>query len=215
VTPDVLGVSYVPSSGTVRDIIVIQEWPGPSRITELVWKTPSRIAYATDVENEAILGGQNAIGYQVTAKMKSYTWFKLLLDRTQATKFDDPGLTTSEGLGVLRIPTDNTVRGVVSDYLREVYQHTMKYLENKMSHEVLDVTNIEFWFTVPAIWSDAARADTMDAARLAGFGSRRGDNINLIPEPEAAAISTLSGITSDGSEVQVEVRLTDSYVLIS
>jgi hypothetical protein len=206
-TDDFLGVSYVPSNGTARDIIVIQEWPGPSRITELVWKTPSRIAYATDVENEAILGGQNAIGYQVTAKMKSYTWFKLLLDHTQATKFDDPGLSTSEGVGVLKVPTDRTVREVVSDYLGEVYRHTMKYLENKMSAEILRLTTIEFWFTIPAIWSDAAKADTMNAARLAGFGSRSGDNINLIPEPEAAAISTLSGLTSDGSEVQVEVSM--------
>jgi molecular chaperone DnaK (HSP70) len=200
------GVSYVKSTGSERDINVIQDWPGPSRVSETTWKTPSRIAFAEDQENGA-LDGQNAIGYQVTAKMKSYTWFKLKLDRTQATKFDDPGLSSSEGVGVLKIPTDKTAKEVVADYLREIYQHSMMHLESRISAEILQLTPIEFWFTVPAIWSDGARADTLSAARLAGFGSRPNDNINLIPEPEAAAISVLSTLTSDRSEEQVEVSL--------
>jgi len=47
----------------------------------------------------------------------------------------------------------------------------------------------------------------MSAARSAGFGSRPDDNINLIPEPEAAAISTLSELSAGGNDDQVEVSL--------
>lgn len=55
----------------------------------------------------------------------------------------------------------------------------------------------EFWFTVPAIWSDAAKAATRNAACEAGFGSRRGDEIYMVPEPEAAAIATIKYLAED------------------
>lgn len=48
-----------------------------------------------------------------------------------------------------------------------------------------------------AIWSDAAKAATRSAAHEAGFGSRPGDEIFMVPEPEAAAIATLKYLAGD------------------
>ena len=51
-----------------------------------------------------------------------------------------------------------------------------------------DNTPIEYILTVPAVWSDKAKSDTLQCASKAGFGST--SKIRLITEPEAAAIYT-------------------------
>jgi len=209
-TDHVQGVSYVASNKTPRDINVIQSWPGPSRYNDTSWKTPSRIAYGGDANPS--LGGANAVGFQVKPNMEFFCWFKLKLDRTAATRFDDPGLRESEGPGYLRLPRGKSARDVCTDYLKEIYKLTMSILEQRFSEGILRLTPIEFWFTVPAIWSDAAKSDTMTAARAAGFGIRPPDNIYLIPEPEAAAISTLKRLTPMGPEEQLSVSIFRSAV---
>lgn len=189
---------------TARDVIVIKNWPGPGRFTDVNNKTPSRIAYPE--ENSGLTSP--SFGFNVTAKMKSYTWFKLRLDRSATTMYDDPDLRQSEGDGVLKLPRFKTATQVCGDYMKEIYQFTMRILDARFSADVLRITPIEFWFTVPAIWSDSAKSNTQQAARLAGFGTRHGDHVNLISEPEAAAITALSRVTTGGSEVQVAVSAT-------
>lgn len=54
-----------------------------------------------------------------------------------------------------------------------------------------DLTPIECWITLPAIWSEEAKDATLKAARNAGFGSWNDDEVYTIAEPEAAAIATL------------------------
>lgn len=138
--------------------------------------------------------------------MDYYAWFKLKLDRTAATRYDDPSLKESEGPGVLRLPRGKSAREVCADYLKEVYRFTLQTLEQRHSPDLLRITPIEFWFTVPAIWSDSAKADTLTAARAAGFGERPHDNVFLIQEPEAAAIWTLKSVSPTGTEEQISVR---------
>jgi molecular chaperone DnaK (HSP70) len=46
--------------------------------------------------------------------------------------------------------------------------------------------------TVPAVWSDKAKSDTLRCAELAGFGER--EKIRLITEPEAAAVYTFNQV---------------------
>jgi molecular chaperone DnaK (HSP70) len=58
---------------------------------------------------------------------------------------------------------------------------------------------MEFWFTVPAIWSDQAKSATLTAAANAGFGCGSNDRISLIPEPEAAGVATLKGLSEETS----------------
>jgi len=184
---------------TSRDVVVINNWPGLSgRLTDVNVKTPSRIAYADENADLA----STSVGFKVTAKMKSYTWFKLKLDRSAETNYDDPSLQQSEGEGVLKLPRFKSATQVCGDYMRELYLFAMMILDRRFA-DVLRITPIEFWFTVPAIWSDAAKSATQQAARLAGFGSRQGDHVNLISEPEAAAISALSRVTTGGSELQI------------
>jgi molecular chaperone DnaK (HSP70) len=47
---------------------------------------------------------------------------------------------------------------------------------------------METILTVPAVWSEKAKSDTIQCAHRAGFGEL--DKIRIITEPEAAAVYT-------------------------
>jgi hypothetical protein len=51
---------------------------------------------------------------------------------------------------------------------------------------------VEYILTVPAVWSDKAKSDTLWCASEAGFGPM--DKIRLITEPEAAAVYTFTTV---------------------
>lgn len=173
-------------------------------------KTPTRLAYSDDPAE------QNPWGYYVSPGMESYSWMKLLLDPTQASKFDDPSLAGSEGSGVLSKPLNKTAVEICADYLTEVAKYAWKALAKRYTIEVLRATPIEFWFTVPAIWSDKAKHDTLRAARKSAkhamLECHPDSQIFLIREPEAAAVAVLSDMAKGASEKQIKVG--DSVMII-
>ncbi|KAJ5708930.1 hypothetical protein N7493_010264 [Penicillium malachiteum] len=197
------GVSYVDSSKNhINDITVIRTWPGPTREQDEVCKTPSRIAYKC--ENPS-LSEEAAWGYQVEPKMKSYSWMKLLLDSQRPNSLTNDTWDTTNGDGLMRIPPfKSEARDVCADYLREIYKHIIIILEKRHTPEVLKVTPLDFWFTIPAIWSDKAKEDTLNVAIDAGFKSRSTDDITIITEPEAAAIATLTTLSDEESRYDVK-----------
>lgn len=136
---------------------------------------------------------------------------KLLLDPEQATKYDDPSLKFSEGSGVLRRPPGKSAIDLCADYLSHVATYAYKALEQKISPEILAISPLEFWFTVPAVWSDKAKADTLraaeKAARTAAVFQQTPVSTFLVAEPEAAAVATISAITEGGSRLHIKVRL--------
>ncbi|CZT22028.1 related to hsp70 protein [Ramularia collo-cygni] len=140
--------------------------------------------------------------------MEGFTWMKLLLDPSETTKFDDPSLGQSEGNGVLARPPGKSAVDLCADYLTEVAIFAYSSLEKRVTRAILEATPIDFWFTVPAVWSDKAKYDTLRAAKMAfkqaGIALHPASRLFLIPEPEAAAIATLSHLTKGASEVQVK-----------
>ncbi len=179
------GVSYVTTDKSdIDDIQIIMSWPGKHGMR----KTPTRIAYAR--ENPQIK--RNKWGFEVSSKLISYSWTKLLLDKNAAAgEYDDPALSKMAGSGMLQLPAFRNAAGVCEDFLHEVYLHLSTKLRLQMTDLTFDNTAMECWITLPAIWSDEAKDATLTAARNAGFGSRPGDEVFTIAEPEAAAIATL------------------------
>lgn len=86
------------------------------------------------------------------------------------------------------MPRSKSVVDVIADYLGSLKQHTMETLARNFNQEFLDVTPVDWILTVPAVWSDAAKALMMKAA-VEGLGNKA--NIQLISEPDAAAVCTL------------------------
>ena len=174
---------------------------------------PSKIAYLREDTPTARANGvangtaKTLWGYEVKPSplYVSYSWTKLLLDQQpERPDDDDTSLNGMEERGLLRLPPGKRAVDVVTDYLRHFYEHCMMTVERHYGH-LLEVTPIEFWFTMPAIWSDQAQSATRLAAKDAGFGSRRLDTIHMITEPEAgvlAAMKTQVLITRDALEVR-------------
>lgn len=227
ITDSKIGVCWISSEGangkTIDDVQCIGDWsahftsPMSSSITLTLFhrpgvregdapsKTPSRIAYLAD--NRGIITA-NAAGYDVTPKMTFFTWMKLLLDHAASTKFDDPSLTNSEGAGVLNKPSHKSPVEICADYLTEIAIAAYRSIAKRITKEVLEATPIDFWFTVPAVWSDRAKYDTLRAVKLAfkqaGLKIHPDSQVFLIREPEAAAIATMSFLAKGGSQVQIK-----------
>ncbi|OCL13732.1 hsp70-like protein [Glonium stellatum] len=171
-----------------KDVKPWTAWPGgPSENDEHLKKAPSRIAYAE--ENEDL--DHDAWGYEVEPGMVSYAWTKLLLDQAaRPTEYDDPDLMKAADTGLMRLPPGKRAKDVVTDYMKGMYRMFTRALKNAgmlVEDEIALPMPIEYWVTVPAIWSEEAKWAIRDAAMDAGFGTRPGDTINLIAEPEAAA----------------------------
>ena len=79
---------------------------------------------------------------------------------------------------------------VVAEYLRELFAHTKEILSRRYGQHFVTTTKLQVVLTVPAVWSDAAKDATLQAAVAAGMGN----NIGMISEPEAAAVYTLQAI---------------------
>lgn len=80
----------------------------------------------------------------------------------------------------------------ISDYLTQLYKHTMETLTRRYGESFMSMTKVEFVLTVPAVWSDSAKNATLQAAEKAGMGNK--ETLKIISEPEAAAIYTLKTV---------------------
>ncbi|KAI9736755.1 MAG: hypothetical protein M1834_000959 [Cirrosporium novae-zelandiae] len=194
------GIAYINSQNPTDALVrVITNWPGgvTGKSSEYLEKVPSAVSYDFDNPSQR---QHIQWGYQIKPGNRNYTWMKLLLDENAlATDYDDPALKTSIGSGMLGLPPNKSAVDVVADYLSGVYNHLMKCLREV--NPLLDMTPIEFWCTVPAMWSEKAQDATLEAAKKAGFGSRDRDEVFQIKEPEAAAYAALKSIASNLANV--------------
>ncbi|PMD64400.1 actin-like ATPase domain-containing protein [Hyaloscypha bicolor E] len=191
------GISYVFSNESdLNDISTVQTWPGEGRDRDFEWKTPTVIAYGTENGFQGIKWG-----FTVEPGMVSYSWTKLLLDKNAPKgKYDDPTLAKIARKGMLELPRGKSAQDVCEDYLREVRKYVFARLDKEKGEDFMKLTPMECWITVPATWLDEAQDATRQAAIGAGFASRTMDSINVIPEPEAAAICALKKLTVPGTQ---------------
>ncbi|KUJ06536.1 actin-like ATPase domain-containing protein [Mollisia scopiformis] len=190
------GISYVFSNESeLNDIATVQTWPGDGRDRDFEWKTPTVIAYGSENNFQGVKWG-----FMVEPGMKSYSWTKLLLDKNAPKgKYDDPTLTNIVRKGMMELPKGKSAQQVCEDYLREVRNFVFARLDKENGADFMKLTPMECWITVPATWLDEAQDATREAAKGAGFASRSMDSINVIPEPEAAAICALKKLTAPGA----------------
>ncbi|RYO94325.1 hypothetical protein DL766_000602 [Monosporascus sp. MC13-8B] len=188
------GVSYVTTNNTRDQIAVLQNWPHIAGQS----KTPTVISYKSENPHDR-RGPEVRWGADVKDTMTSCSWTKLLLDTSAETQeYNDPSLQNAAGSILFHRPAGKSAQQVCQDFLTQVYRHVMQALKAHYPAH-LDITPVQFYFTMPAIWTDRAQAATKAAARGAGFGSRSLDKIHMITEPEAAAIAALKEELSPGS----------------
>ncbi|KAK4214464.1 hypothetical protein QBC37DRAFT_149989 [Rhypophila decipiens] len=183
------GVAAVYTS-TPDDIEIIKNWPGGNGITSD--KVPTEISY--ELPSSTSSGGGSSStptvkwGFQFKPEESRLRCIKLFLDRSQKLPFYVSPLETAAQLKRF----NKTVVDAVSDYLTQIHKHTMSTLTRRYGESFMASTKVDFVLTCPAVWSDAAKNTTLQAAERAGMGTKSA--IQMISEPEAAAIYTLKAI---------------------
>lgn len=107
---------------------------------------------------------------------------KLFLDRTKRL----PYFVSTPEIALQLKAADRNVRSAASDFLQLLRDHTIVSLNRRYGQAFMNDVEIKYVLTVPAIWSDAAKDLTLEAAEHAGLGSKA--SIQVISEPEAAAV---------------------------
>ena len=141
-----------------------------------------------------------------TRGLKSYSWTKLRLGKDSgSSQIDDAKFEKLYKAEFCTLPPSKSAKQVVTDFLSGMYEHLVKELKGHDGGKTYEFIPIEFWITVPAIWTDAAKNATFQAARDAGFGSRQLDSVNIITEPEAAALTVMTPRVGHGAISDLEV----------
>ncbi|WPH04010.1 Hypothetical protein R9X50_00689400 [Acrodontium crateriforme] len=192
-------------SATPEDVDIIKTWPGGNGITsdkvptEIAYEEPKVPATASAVEDESETSSppsrQIRWGFQFKPEETRLRCIKLFLDRNQSLPHFVSPLETAAQLR----KCERTVMDAVSDYLIKIYEHTLETLTRRYGSSFMSTTKVEFVLTVPAVWSDAAKNATLQAAERAGMGRRH--ELRLISEPEAAAVYTLKTVQPNGMKV--------------
>jgi molecular chaperone DnaK (HSP70) len=198
-------------------IQLITSWPGMSHTSNE--KVPSRICYGP---NGQIIWGnmikptekgevQALMKLRLDDRFKKSRQLQLLiafltsgidginLDDLEA---GDGGDDESPG-GSSKDPVD-----VAADYLTEVRKWVWTELEKQHGEGLFSTLTKELVVTVPAVWSERAKDQTLKAVTKSGWETTK---VSLVTEPEAAAIYTLKWMTTGANKEHVHVG--DTFVL--
>ena len=168
------GVSWAVNGGS-KVIRLISNWPHPQAQNASNDKVPSSISYVN--------GKPQKWGYIVGLNDESFRWIKILLEEDH--KYAHMVEPVKDSNTLLR-KVQKTAQEVVADYLKLLWEYTIDDIR-KFHPDYQNIFSIRVVLTVPAIWSPAAKDKTQQAAKLAGIPG----NIQMVAEPEAAALATL------------------------
>ena len=159
-------------------------------------KVPTELQYDVD--------GAVKWGFQILESQHRHQLFKLELDEsrrykktTVAQNFPDPK--------ALPPGYNTTGEKLITDYLTALRKHADQILRNKIPVSAFASTPIEYVVTVPAVWSDSAKAKTKLAAERAGMGK-----VHMVAEPEAGAVYALHALHPHTINVGDKFMLVDA-----
>ncbi|KAI5794259.1 hypothetical protein DFH27DRAFT_565692 [Peziza echinospora] len=215
-------------TGDPDKIRVIKNWPGSRNNQE---KVPTVLSYAKKAKSETASPTKVKWGFEIKPETPNQiSWFKLFLDDPTASGLqagmvninrsghnessatgEFPELSQAKSmfldLGKTKRPVD-----IVTDYLRVLHAHLQYSLKKAYPESVSEQFGneivLKYCLTVPALWSDKAKAMTIEAAKAAGMGQGRNE-IRLVAEPEAAAIHCLKMFQA----TEKGLKVGDVYVL--
>lgn len=146
-------------------------------------------------------------GFQIPDSMPRLQWMKLGLEPEQKTGLATAISAKHRDARRMELPHHATAESVVTDYLRALVDHVLKTLRNQVG-VALDSMEITYVITVPAIWSDQAKARTLTCAEKAGLGES--SKVHIVSEPEAAAIHTLKATNPHRLNVDDTIVICDA-----
>ena len=171
------GIAYCFANQRDTKVVAILEWPGAEG--ESAPKIPTLINYS-DAN-----GGEFAWGASVNRMQDNIVGVKLLLDPKQERPLYLPTANVKRTIKSLpKAPVE-----IAADFIGAVYRHALGEISKVVPHDYFKICQKHFVLSVPAVWSDAAKNATLQAAKIAGIFP-----VTLIKEPEAAALYTMHSL---------------------
>jgi molecular chaperone DnaK (HSP70) len=164
-------------------IKIVSSWESDLSNNRDNHKVPSVLTY------DKKLGQVTSWGYKLEHRKHHISWFKLALSKHAAEMVAKDQPERVEKLDKLLSEYDKEPAEVAADYLRCLWTHTEKSIIRTIGREMWENVNLKIVLTVPAIWDYAAQEQTRRAAKMAGLLGRKGTTLELVGEPEAAALS--------------------------
>ncbi|KAH7083206.1 Hsp70 family protein, partial [Paraphoma chrysanthemicola] len=192
------GVSFCESSnfdGHGEHMEIIHDWPSKNNTIGTREKVPSEVTY----QDEGIVWGA-----LIDPDVPRHMWNKLQLDDRkigEAAKCFQEASKSPKNSG--KRPID-----IIADYLGQIKAHLIQNLNKKYGKTLWRTLPITLVVTVPAVWSDLAKARTLEAVDKAGFNSLEfPQSIKTIitTEPESAAIYTIKSLRGTSQDTQFAV----------
>jgi molecular chaperone DnaK (HSP70) len=163
------------------DVIVVTSWDKSGRLAD---KVPSVLTYNDECQ-------VSSWGCNLAPQGKHISWFKLLLSEHATEIFAKNDPERLKELQSLLSYYHKKPVDVVADYLGYLWQHATAEISKSLS-VLWGLANLKIVLTVPAMWDMSAQELTKEAARMAGLLNRRNTFLELVAEPEAAALSVLN-----------------------
>ncbi|KAK4182907.1 hypothetical protein QBC35DRAFT_419950 [Podospora australis] len=172
------GIAYCFASQRDPKVVSIVDWPGAEGQTAP--KIPTLINYPDPNDNTKFSWGAS-----VSKLQNNIVGVKLCLDPSQEKpEYLRDGLVPRTLQQLPKEPVD-----VAADFIGAIYKHALSEIQEVVPDDYFSICQKQFVLSVPAVWSDAAKNATMQAAKTAGIFP-----VTLIKEPEAAALHTMHSL---------------------
>ena len=134
-------------------------------------------------------------------------WFKLLLiDEDDLSESIKSSIHIVEARQLLLKSRISAVQAITK-YLECLWAHTKNSIERAVGRALFNISRIHIVITLPAIWPHYAQMRMRQAAEAAGILAPRSageTTLEFVPEPEAAALATMSDMTNR-SDIELQL----------
>ncbi|KAI9671346.1 MAG: hypothetical protein M1831_004255 [Alyxoria varia] len=218
-------IDFVCASNIETPNALMDRWP-KSKHNSSAMKIPTEVSYDVDtLEKDKPLLTRSARdiqkltsskrdhrakhclwGHEINSLEPRVQCFKLCLDSGHSL----PDYVSPEYFVAQLNRNNRRVIDVVTDYLSKVNAHINDILRDRFRDpDFIKNTDKEYILTVPAMWSPAAKSETIKAAARAGMGKHK-DPAPIVSEPEAAALYAISSIKSHSLREEDNIVICDA-----
>ncbi|KAH6633342.1 Hsp70 family protein [Boeremia exigua] len=198
------GLSFCETSGDTdlkNELIeIVHDWPSAHSKIATKEKVPSEVTY----QPEGLVWGS-----LIPPNVQRHIWTKLELENHPNGEAAKQDTKSSSSIVLYKPPVD-----IIADFLGQVKAHLIGVLDRKYGENLWRTLPVTLVVTMPAVWSDGAKARTRQAVDKAGFNVAQFPQLTHIinaTEPESAAIYTIRTLRNTAHDTQFATG--DGFIL--
>ncbi|KAK4087199.1 hypothetical protein Purlil1_8497 [Purpureocillium lilacinum] len=183
------GVAWT-DSGDCENIRIVSNWSTSMRNCSNTEKVPTALRHD---ENGNVTGW----GYGVPPRSQSVRWFKLLLLEEKDVPKHVRCSTQFRAAREYQFDHKLDPVDMAASFLKHLWEHSLNLITRELGKELVDKSRFHIVITVPAMWPLYAHGRMRQAAQKAGLLAEhqgRETRLNLVSEPEAAALAIVSSL---------------------